>query len=317
MINRTIIRTRVIQTLYAYYECGDKTSLSAKKELLKSFSDTYSLYMLLLDFINELTSYAESMISDANAIAKATHTEYKSNRKFVENKFAMQVFNNYQLRNYISEQHLSWEAGLGAAKSVYQQLIIHPAYIEYMSNPKNGYAEDKKIWRKIFSDIIPNNEGFYNALEEVELNAGAANWQSDLETIISYVLKTIKKFNEGNGAQQLLLEMFENEPEVEFATSLLQKSIDNYETTSKLISEHLKNWDMTRIAFMDKIILQAALTEIMNYPDIALQISLNEYIEIAKEYSGEKSHIFINGILNEILQEMKANNTLLKAMTIK
>lgn len=142
-------------------------------------------------------------------------------------------------------------------------------------------------------------------------------WTQEIDIILSYVVKTIKRFKQTNGDDQPLLQMFDSEEEVNFAKDLLRLSIEKHEEYNELVVSHLKNWDADRIAYMDKIILQTALTEILNFPDIALEVSLNEYLEIAKEYSSEKSHIFINGILDEILRKYKQENNLLKAMMLR
>ncbi|MBO4666195.1 MAG: hypothetical protein J5612_04910 [Paludibacteraceae bacterium] len=169
MINRTLVRTRVVQILYAYNQCGDKTPLTARKELLRSFSDTYSLYFMVLDFVNELTTYAENQISETIARSKATHTPYSPNRRFVENRFAKQVFENLALRRYVAEEHLSWEAGQAALAAIYADLIRAPFYKEYMSAAEVSYADDKTLWRKIMSELLPGNEAFLSGLEELEV----------------------------------------------------------------------------------------------------------------------------------------------------
>lgn len=313
MINRTMVRTRVMQALFAYYKDGEKTPLTAKKELLSSFSDTYSLYMLLLDFVNELTSYAEDQLTDATARSKVTHTQISINRHFINNQLAKQIFQCSELRNYLDNNHLSWNAGMTAVSSVYKALIESPFYKEYLNTEQTKYEDDKHIWKKIFTDLLPNNPAIYSALEEMEIVLDHANWTTDFEIICSFCVKTFKRFKETD-TQLPLLQMFDTEEELNFGKDLLSYAIENHETYQQLIASHLKNWDADRIAYMDKIILQMALAEILNFPTIALEISLNEYIEMAKEYSGEKSHIFINGILNEILHDLKRDNQLMKAI---
>ncbi len=312
-----MVRTRVLQTLFAYYKDGDKTPLTAKKELLRSFSDTYSVYMQMLDFINELTSYAEAQIEQAQARAKVTHTSYTPNRRFVNNRLAQQIFNNRALRNHVENEHLSWDAGLSLVADVYKKLVESKFYKEYMESETCTYDDDKKIWRKIYTDLLAGSSELESTLDELEVVLDRINWNTDIDVILSFVIKTIKQFNEATGSEQTLLQMFDKEEELTFAKDLLRYSIENREEYQNLIISHLKNWDADRIAYMDRIILQVALAEIINFPNIALEISLNEYIELTKEYSGEKSHMFVNGILNEILLEMKRNNTLIKAITLK
>ncbi len=317
MINRTLVRTRVVQTLYAYYQCGDKTPLTAQKELLRSFSDTYSLYFMLLAFVNELTDYANNQISENIARSRATHTNYKPNRRFVENAFAKQLFDNRMLRHYTDDQHLSWEAGNTVFSSIYAQLQEAPYYKQYMSLSTVTYNDEKQVWRKIMSELLPSNDDMISALEELEVALDHQNWVVDLDIVLSYVVKTIRQFREENGADQQLLQMFDNEDELKFAQELLRQTIAHRDESLDMVNSHLKNWNADRIAYMDTIILQTALAELLYFPEIALEVTLNEYIEIAKEYSGDKSYLFVNGILNEILLELKRSGKLLKALTLK
>lgn len=314
MINRTLVRTRVVQTLFAYYKSEGSTPSVARKELLRSFSDTYSLYMALLAFVDEVTSYAQDQISEAESRARFTHQRYTPNRRFVENRFAKQMFGNRQLRRYIDEQHLNWEAGQACVAGVYKLLVEVPFYKDYMKAPEVSYEDDKAIWRKIFTELLPDNDELLSALEEMEVQLDMQNWTVDVNLIISYIVKTIRRFREEAGADQPLLEMFDNEDELDFAKQLLEDSILHRDENMELVHKHLKNWDADRLAYMDTIILQVAITEMLHIPDIALEVTLNEYIEIAKEYSGEKSYLFINGILNEIILELKRDGRLLKPL---
>lgn len=311
------MRTRVIQTLFAYYQDGEKTPLTAKKDLLKQFADSYALYMQLLDFVNELTVYAEEQIESAIQRSKATHQRYEPNRRFVNNQFAQQVFNNHTLRAFVENEKLSWNAGMNATAAIYRQLVETDWYKDYMTKEECTYEDDKRIWRLIFSELIPTCPEMETAMEELEVVLDRVNWAIDLQIIDSYVVKSIKHFKQATGSDQELLQMFDTEEEVNFAKDLLRYAIENRDQYLDMMTRHLKNWDADRVAYMDKIILQTALAEIINFPNIALEISLNEYIEIAKEYSGEKSHFFINGILNEILQELKRNNQLIKTATLR
>lgn len=313
MINRTLIRTKVVQTLFGYYQNEGSLPSEARKQLLKSFADTYDLYLLLLDFSSALTTYADEQLQERIARAQATHTPLRPNRRFIKNRFAEQLFNNRRLRRELEERHLSWEAGMSAVKSVYLSLVATEWYKQYMEQAESDYEEDKRIWRRIYSEILPANEAVLSALEEMELELDHFSWVIDMDVVLSYVVKTVRKFKEDEGVDQPLLEMFDSEDDLNFANSLLMCAIQNRAEYDKLIDANLKNWDPDRVAWMDRVILIVALAEICNFPEIALQISLNEYIEIAKEYSGEKNYFFINGILDGIIRQLKREDKLLKA----
>ena len=156
------------------------------------------------------------------------------------------------------------------------------------------------------------NEHLLAALEELEVTLDHQGWTTDIDLVLTYVVKTIKRFKEENGDEQILLEMFDSEQELNFAKDLLSTAIENADEFRALIASAVKNWESERIAYMDSIILIAALAEITQFNNIALEISMNEYIELAKEYSGDKSYGFINGVLNKIVQTLQQENKLFK-----
>lgn len=314
MINRTLVRTKVVQTLYAYFEDNEKTPATARKELLGLFADTYSLYMILLAFANELTNYAEEQIHEAKTRAAILHKTYTPNYKFVNSPVARHLFNNARLRNYLNEQHLSWDTGMEAVQSVYKQLQDSPFYIEYMLNNAPTYEDDKALWRKIYAALLPGNEALQTALEEMEVTLDKQGWATDADLILTYVVKTVKRFKEERGDEQELLDMFDTEEELSFAKDLLQHSITHADEYRTMINATLQNWDASRLARMDTVIMITALAEILNFNEIALEVSMNEYIEIAKEYSSDKSYIFINGVLDKVTTQLRRQNRLFKVV---
>lgn len=298
-----MVRTRVMQTLFAYYTDGEKTPSQARKELVKSFSDTYNLYMMLLALADELTTYAQNQIAEQEQRAKITHQKFTPNRRFADNSFAAQVFQNRTLRRVMEAGHLTWDAGLNAMPALFKKLQEQYYYQLFMEKEQPTYEEEKELWKKIYSMLLPDNEDLITALEEMEVCLDQQNWETDLNVVLSYVVKTIKRFSLDNSADQPLLEMFDSEDELQFAQQLLEQTIAHKPEYDKTVEEHLKNWDMERIPLMDRVLLVMALTELNQFPEIAHQVSLNEYIELAKEYSSDKSYVFINGILDEILKE--------------
>lgn len=312
MINRTLVRTKVVQTLFAQYSGNDHTALSARKTLLNKFSSTYSLYMMMLSFADELTTYAEEQISENQKRASVLHQTYIANRNFVNNRLAQQIFNNRRIRNYLENENLRWDVGMSAVEATYKLLINTPFYQEFMALEKPTYEDEKTLWRKIYGSLLLESETLSSALEEMEVALDQEGWTIDMDMVITYVIKTLKRFKEDDNDQLPLLEMFGSEDELEFGKNLLQWSIEQTEENKVLIAKSLQNWEADRIAYMDQIILLVALAEIRKCNEIALEISMNEYIEIAKEYSSDKSYIFINGVLNRIVNDLRAENQLFK-----
>lgn len=314
MINRTLVRTKVVQTLFAHYKGSDHTSLSARKTLLNKFSSTYSLYMMMLSFADELTTYAEEQIAENQRRATVLHQTYNANRNFVNNRIAQQLFNNRRLRNYMENEHLRWDVGMSAVEYTYKMLIDSPFYTEFMELEAPTYEDEKTLWRKIYGTLLLESEELTSALEEMEVALDHEGWTTDIDMVITYVIKTIKRFKASDGDELPLLDMFGSEEELTFAKDLLNWSIEQSEENKSLIAKSLQNWEADRVAYMDQIILLVALAEIRNCNEIALEISMNEYIEIAKEYSSDKSYVFINGVLNRIVNDLRADNQLFKVI---
>jgi len=312
-----MVRTRVLQTMFAYSKDEDKTALTARRELRKSFADTYDLYFVLLDFVNELTAYAQKQIEENITRARATHSNWTPNRRFVQNRLAQQIFDNRALRARVAEQNLSWDSGMPAIMDTYRRLTESEFYRTYMEAEKCTYEDDKRLWRLIYQNLLINSEALREALDDMELALDKSYWTVDTEIIISYIIKTIKRFNADSTPETPLLEMFDSEDEAQFAEDLLAKAIELQPQSEQLINSHLKGWDADRIADMDRIILEVALAEILEFEEIPMTISLNEYIELAKEYSGDKSYMFINGILTEILRDLKNEGKFFKGFALK
>ncbi len=312
-----MVRTKVVQTLFSL-SAGDAVpaTFTAEKELLKDFDNAYSLYILLLDLVDEITSLEQQHIEEEQERAQIMHVDYNPNPRFVNNRFAAQLFNNKTLRRYKEERHIGWDIAHTTLNTLHQEIITSDIFNDYLSAEETSYEADKLIWRKIFTTIFASNPQLESALEELEVALDGKNWCTDMDIIISYIIKTIKLFKEENGDEQALMESFYTEDELAFGKKLLRSAIENANEYNNLIDAKLRHWDAERIAYMDRIILQTALAELMTFPDIAIQVTMNEYLDIAREYSTDNSPQFINGILDEILHDLKAENKLLKAVMI-
>jgi N utilization substance protein B len=307
MINRVLIRLKIIQIVYSYYQNGSKNLDSAEKELFFSFSKAYDLYNYLLLLMIALTEYAQKRIDTAKAKLKPTAEELNPNLRFVQNKFVAQLEINKQLREFVDNQKRTWDNDQDFVKELYDRIVASDLYKEYMASEDDSYAADREFWRKAYKTFIMNNESLDQVLEDQSLY-----WNDDKEIVDTFVLKTIKRFDEKNGASQPLLPEFKDDDDKEYARRLFRRSIMNADYYRHLISENTKNWDLDRIAFMDVIIMQTALAEILSFPNIPVSVSLNEYVEIAKLYSTHKSGSFINGTLDGIVNNLKKDGKLTK-----
>lgn len=307
MINRVLIRLKIIQIVYAYYQNGSKNLDSAEKELFFSLSKAYDLYNYLLMLMIALTDYAQKRIENSKAKLAPSEEELHPNTKFVENKFIMQLEVNKQLVDFINNQKKSWNNNQDFIKELYEKIIGSDIYKEYMASEDTSYETDRELWRKIYKNLIFNNESLDQLLEDQSLY-----WNDDKEIVDTFVLKTIKRFEEKKGSDQPLLPEFKDDEDRDFARRLFRRSILNSDYYRHLIAENTKNWDLDRIAFMDVVIMQCALAEILSFPNIPISVSLNEYVEIAKLYSTSKSGSFINGTLDGIVNQLKKEGKLSK-----
>ncbi|WP_270535331.1 transcription antitermination factor NusB [Phocaeicola massiliensis] len=307
MINRVLIRLKIVQIIYAYYQNGGKNLDTAEKELFFSLSKAYDLYNYLLLLMVEVTKQANKKLNAAKNKLIPTKEELFPNTKFVENRFIAQLEVNKQLLDFAGNQKKTWENEADFVKSLCEQIMESDIYKEYMASETSSYEEDREVWRKIYKKIIFNNAELDQVLEDQSLY-----WNDDKEIVDTFVLKTIKRFEEKNGAKQELLPEFKDDEDQDFARRLFRRAILNSDYYRHLISENTKNWDLDRVAFMDVIIMQIALAEVLSFPNIPVSVSLNEYVEIAKLYSTPKSGGFINGTLDGIVNKLKKENKLTK-----
>ena len=307
MINRVLIRLKIVQIIYAYYQNGGKNLDTAEKELFFSLSKAYDLYNYLLLLMVEVTKQANKKLNAAKNKLIPTKEELFPNTKFVENRFIAQLEVNKQLLDFAGNQKKTWENEADFVKSLCEQIMESDIYKEYMASQTSSYEEDREVWRKIYKKIIFNNAELDQVLEDQSLY-----WNDDKEIVDTFVLKTIKRFEEKNGAKQELLPEFKDDEDQDFARRLFRRAILNSDYYRHLISENTKNWDLDRVAFMDVIIMQIALAEVLSFPNIPVSVSLNEYVEIAKLYSTPKSGGFINGTLDGIVNQLKKENKLTK-----
>lgn len=307
MINRVLIRLKIVQIVYAYYQNGGKNLDTAEKELFFSLSKAYDLYNYLLLLMVEVTKQANKRLNAAKNKLVPTKEELFPNTKFVENRFIAQLEVNKQLLEFSNNQKKTWENEADFVKTLCDKILESDIYKEYMASETSSYEEDRELWRKLYKNIIFNNIELDQVLEDQSLY-----WNDDKEIVDTFVLKTVKRFDEKNGAKQELLPEFKDEEDQDFARRLFRRTILNADYYRHLISENTKNWDLDRVAFMDVVIMQIALAEILSFPNIPVSVSLNEYVEIAKLYSTPKSGGFINGTLDGIVNSLKKENKLTK-----
>ncbi|RHO62112.1 transcription antitermination factor NusB [Tannerella sp. AM09-19] len=305
MVNRILIRIKVVQIVYSYLVNKDKSIDTSEKELFFSLEKAYELYHRLLLLMIELTDAQNKRIENARFKYTATAADKNPDTRLINNRFIAQLRENKMLKEYVDRQSVSWVNEPDFIRILLDRLLASDLYKTYLTSEEDSYAVDQDFWKKAFKHIIVENEDLSEILE-----AQSLYWNDDLETISTFVLKTIKRFDQSKGAEQELLPMFKDDEDAEFAKMLFRKTLMNVDVNKALIDQHTKNWEIDRVAFMDIVIMLVAIAEIKSFPTIPVKVTLNEYIEIAKSYSTIKSGHFINGILDAVASQLKKDGFL-------
>lgn len=311
MINRDIIRRKAVQLTYAYFQNGYHNIENAEKEFLFSLSKAYHLYNTLLLLVVAVTKMARKRYDVAAARADREGQERLSDR-FAFNKFATQLEENTMLRTFVEEQRNVWDDKVEFVKNLFLRIEESEMYQEFMASDDDSYDAHRELWRKIYKYFVEDNEDLSALLEEESLY-----WNDDKEIVDSFVLKTIKRFDEKNGKNQELLPEYTDVEDREYARRLFRAAIMNSDQYQRYMTEASRNWDFSRLAYMDVVIMQLAIAEMLTFPAIPVSVTLNEYVELAKEYSTGRSAGYINGMLDTIARHLINTNKMHKTMPEK
>ncbi len=309
MINRELIRIKTIQVIYSHYQKGGTQLDAAEKELMKSMSKAYDLYNSLLLLMVAVHRIAERTLETAQSRYHRVHDGELPSPKFVNNLFINQLACNRQLNEFAEHQN-PWLDDEDFIRRLYKQVAASEAYQEYMAQDDEAqYEADRELWRRLYKQVFMKSDELDALLEEKDLY-----WNDDRFVIDTFVMKTINRFEQQAGASQELIPEYRDDEDLEYAKRLLRASLlgaDNYHI---LISQFLRNWELSRVAFMDRIILQTALAEMMTFPQIPVSVSINEYVNIAKMYSTPQSGRYVNGLLDAIARYLIESGKLQKEM---
>lgn len=307
MINRVIIRSKVLQIVFSAHQRENKDIKLVESELLFSLQKSYDLYHQFLLLIPHLTDIEQKRLDLRKHRRLATEEDKNPNTRFINNRLSAQLETNEQLSSFLTEKGSIWMEESGLVKKLLEQIIDSDLYKDYLESEDN-YTSDKDFWRQAFKKFICSNEEIAEFLEDRSIY-----WNDDIEIIETFVIKTIKRFDDTTDKRQALLPMFKDEEDREFAVSLLRQSILKAEEYNERINRHIsKSWEFDRIANMDIYIMQMAIAETLTFPSIPVNVTINEYIDLAKVYSTPNSAFFINGTLDSIIKELKEEKVLLK-----
>ena len=309
MINRVLIRVKVVQALYSYMLTRpDRTFEQAMNELQASFEKSYELYMYLLKLIIELTDLQDRALDDARNKYLPTEEDLNPNTRFVNNWLVKQLRENEIINEFFDDKLVSWQDEIIFKRLTLDKILNSDAYKEYMAYEKTDNATGCEVWKQLLKQVILNDEDVAEKLETMSLF-----WSvEDLDTMGQFVIKTIRRFQEGNDAP--IMPMYKDEEDSEFGEKLFKTTVQIMDENNILIDSFIKSerWDKNRVALMDRIIMCVAVTELKSFPTIPTNVTLNEYIELAKEFSTPNSGQFVNGILNAVVKNLRERGIVTK-----
>lgn len=303
MINRELIRLKVVQLVYAYYQNEGKTLDVAEKELTFSLEKAYELYLYLLTLLVELKRSGERR--DSARLAREKRTGRPSDcvspdQRMAENQLLAQLAENETVIGFQERRKEQWPEEEAVLRKLYAQCVESEPFRQYLERGDFSYAADREIVRKLYKTLVCDSDIFDSLLEDHSLY-----WNDDKDVVDTFVLKTIKRFKEDTPADFPLLPAYDAEEDRDFAHKLFRTAIERGTELRELIRANSKNWEFNRLAFMDVVIMQIALAEILTFDSIPLNVSFNEYINIADAYSTPHSASYINGMLDGIVRQLQ------------
>jgi N utilization substance protein B len=301
MLNRRHLRVKVLQALYAHYQSGNEDILKAEKGLFKAIEQMYDLYLSLLLTFSEVKNKAEFRIEENKKKMLPTDEDKDPNMKLVHNRIIRMLEEQPTLRSEAENRKINWIGDVEQEmfRKMFFEIRESETYFEYMNNGEDSFDDDKSFMIQLFKEEIANFPGLYDYYEEKSID-----WMDDIDLMCSMVIKTIKAFKE-EGESKILPLYKPDDDEKEFIKSLLRETIRNEKENLQLIDDLTQNWELERIAKIDVLLMQMAVTELQVFKTIPKKVTLNEYIEIAKFYSTPKSSVFINGVLDKAISKLE------------
>ncbi|MDE6857168.1 MAG: transcription termination factor [Alistipes sp.] len=309
MLSRRLLRIKVLKALYAHLKSESTNMITSEKTLMSSIDKAYDLYAQMLTLIVELARYAEQRQELARQKKLPTHEDLNPNRRFVDNAVVRLIENSDSVNDFTAKRKLSWSQAPELVKTLYATLSERDYFKAYMTAPETSFRDDLKLVQRFYTEELENCEMLEEVLEEQSIM-----WNDDLGFALLLVLRTLSNVRKSTKEIRLLPE-FKNEDDPAFARTLFEKSLIGYNENLKTVESFTRNWDSDRIAFMDNLIMATAIAELVTFPSIPVKVTLDEYIEISKYYSTAGSGMFINGVLDKVVEQFSADGRIRKSGT--
>ena len=308
MLTRRHIRLKIMQIIYALRISDFEYTKETEKKLLESIDSTYELYLILISFLIEILKKAQEKHLISQKKLLSDQNNIYDNKKFIKNQFLNLLKSNHLFNEEINKRNLNlWHLDFKYVDLIYENLTKSDLFSDYMDNDEISYENDRNFVAKFYKNIIVTNDKLYSYLEDRNIN-----WMDDFPLINTIILKLINKSKGVNSKTYFLPKLYKDNQDKIFAKDLLKITLKNYNNYNNEISKKIKNWDPDRIARLDYVMLNMALCELVEFKTIPIKVTLNEYIEISKEYSTPKSNVFINGILDSIVKDFTKTGKIIK-----
>ena len=307
MISRRMLRIKVLKALYAHMKSDADSLMASEKMLVTSIDKTYDLYFLMLSLIVEMAHYAEQRQEMAKKKQLPTYEDLNPNRKFVDNAVVRLIAQSDSVNDYLAARKLSWAQYPELIKTLFAQLEQSDYYKKYMTSQEHSFREDLALVTEFYTRELEESEVLENAIDEMSIL-----WNDDLGFALIMVTRTLSNMRPSH-VEVKVLPKFKSIEDLDFARELFAKTAVNFDTYQEEIEKYTRNWDVERIAFMDNLIMAAAMAELITFPSIPVKVTLDEYIEIAKFYSTQGSSTVINGILDKIVASLNEQGKINKS----
>jgi len=307
MISRRLIRIKILQALYAYGKTDEITFNAAEKQLFYSLQKSYDLYFYILLLLVDVSSFAQNRIDTARAKHFPTEDDLHPNTRFIDNTIIKTISNHPQFTKYLNEHKLSWVNYPELIKALHKHMHEEEYFKQYMQQDKLSVADQKQWVIEILNQTLANFEPVVQALEEQSIF-----WNIELDFAISMLVKTVKNIDPNQPEKPCFMNQYRQPQDLDFAKRLFRKSVLNRDQCYQLIKAYAKNWEFERIAYIDVLIMQMAITEVLEFPSIPVKVSINEYLDIVKDFSTNNSHVFVNGILDKAINQLKQEKKVVK-----
>jgi len=307
MLSRRHLRIKVLHALYEYFQNPGADMARGTKKLREKIDSIYDLYLYELKALHDIFRIAEQDIDRRKNKRLPSKEDLNPNLRFVENPFLKWLEEDETFRKQVEQNHISWSDDREILRRIYKEFVQSEEYQQYMNAAESTLEDDKRIVKQLYGIYIVHDEAMQQFYEERNLH-----WADDLDAAQMMVAKTIKKFKDPEEEVNRLPRLIKDQDDVEFAMTLFTKSIVNSNDYQQMILEKATNWEVDRIAMIDIILMKQALAEMTSFKEIPVKVSLNEYIELSKEYSTPKSSNFINGILDKIKADLQNSGEIRK-----